>query len=63
MTTNYLVFDDELSEAEQQQDTEIIEAILIVLEQNKGADYGAKWSLIRELAEDRIREITTNIEV
>ncbi len=63
MTTQYLVFDDELPDSEISQNAEIIEALLQLFEKNKGADYGAKWSLVRDLAEEKIREITTNIEV
>lgn len=59
----FLCFDDEKPDTTNQQNTDILDEILRVLERENGADYGAKWRLISDLAESKIREITKNIEV
>ena len=60
---HYLCFDDAKPDTTLSQNCDIVEAILLILDQNDGADYGAKWTAISDLANQKIREMTTNIEV
>ena len=62
MTEYFLCFDDEKPDTTNQQKHDILDEILRILEREDGADYGAKWTAISDLANQKIREMTQNIE-